>query len=76
MPRRRKSTGVSDSPLPPGMHELAVLPLINTVIYPHVVSPLYVSRESALRAVEDAHTRNQGMLVVAQKGCRQGSGGA
>ena len=65
MPRKRKSEGVVSPP--PGTHDLAVLPLINTVIYPHIVSPLYVNRETSLRAVEEAYARNQGVLALAQR---------
>jgi len=67
MPRRRKATGTAAGSPAPGTYDLAVLPLINTVIYPHIVSPLYVSRDASLRAVEDAYASNKGLLVVPQK---------
>jgi ATP-dependent Lon protease len=63
MPRARKAP----PPLDPDAPRLAVLPLINTVIYPQVGISLYVTREPSARAVEEAANRNIPLLVVAQK---------
>src|SRR5205823_3396188 len=48
-------------------YHLAVLPLINTVIFPRAVIPLYVNREQSLRAVEAAATNDVNLLAVAQR---------
>ncbi|MDB5077439.1 MAG: lon [Chloroflexi bacterium] len=63
MPRARKAP----PPLDPDALRLAVLPLINTVIYPQVGISLYVTREPSARAVEEATNRNIPLLVVAQR---------
>ena len=62
MPRARRGSRSRS-----GQHDLAVLPLINTVIFPRAVTPLYVSREQSLRAVEAATTNDANLLVVAQR---------
>ena len=63
MPRARKAP----LPLHPDALRLAVLPLINTVIYPQVGIGLYVTRDPSSRAVEEANSRNLPLLVVAQR---------
>jgi ATP-dependent Lon protease len=50
---------------------MAVLPLINTVIYPQIGISLYVTREPSARAVEEATARNLPILVVAQRNPEQ-----
>ncbi len=70
MPRARRTprTGTpTDTPDSPKTHNLAVLPLINTVIFPRAVTPLYVSREQSLHAVEAATLHDTNLLVVAQR---------
>jgi ATP-dependent Lon protease len=49
------------------LHELPVLPVRNTVILPNMVVPLFVDRESGLRAVEEALARDRALLVVTQR---------
>ena len=46
-PRRRRASQ-------PQRWELAVLPVRNTVVFPHLVTPLFIDRERSLRAVEQA----------------------
>ncbi|HEY8287448.1 MAG TPA: endopeptidase La [Chloroflexota bacterium] len=67
MPRARKSPPILD----PHLLRLAVLPLINTVIYPQIGISLYVTREPSARAVEEANSRNLPILVVAQRNPEQ-----
>jgi ATP-dependent Lon protease len=67
MPRARKAPSLPD----PHVLRLAVLPLINTVIYPHIGISLYVTREPSARAVEEAIARNLPILVVAQRSPEQ-----
>ena len=48
--------------------ELPVLPVRNTVVFPHLVTPLFIDRERSLRAVEQAMlSAERTILVVAQK---------
>ncbi|MGH2411264.1 MAG: LON peptidase substrate-binding domain-containing protein, partial [Chloroflexota bacterium] len=67
MPRARKAPPIPD----PHALRLAVLPLINTVIYPQIGISLYVTREPSARAVEEANSRNLPILVVAQRNPEQ-----
>jgi len=47
--------------------ELPLLPLRNTVIFPHQIVPLSVGRAKSLRVIEDVTHQDKMMLVVAQK---------
>jgi ATP-dependent Lon protease len=47
--------------------ELAVLPVRNTVLLPHMAVPLYVDREPALRAIEYAMAHDRTILIVTQR---------
>ena len=47
--------------------ELPVLPARDTVIFPHMVAPLFVGREKSIRAVEAAMARDQRIAVFAQR---------
>ncbi|HWE60367.1 MAG TPA: hypothetical protein VHB98_01525, partial [Chloroflexota bacterium] len=60
MPRARKAPSAAHN----NVLRLAVLPLINTVIYPQVAVGLYVTREPSARAIEEASSRNLPLLVV------------
>jgi ATP-dependent Lon protease len=46
---------------------LAVLPLRDVVVYPHMVIPLFVGREKSIKALEAAMDDNKQLLLVAQK---------
>jgi len=46
---------------------LPVLPLRDVVIYPYMIFPVLVGRESSLRAVNDALERDKYLFLVAQK---------
>jgi ATP-dependent Lon protease len=47
--------------------ELPVVPLRDTVVYPHMMAPLLVGRERSILAVEAAMARDQRIIVVAQR---------
>src|SRR5689334_8760161 len=49
-----------------GLIELALLPLRDMVMYPHMVTPLFVGREKSLAAINAAQTANQTLLAVTQ----------
>jgi ATP-dependent Lon protease len=50
-----------------GLISCAVLPLRDLVVFPRMVTPLFVGRESALSALEFAHSTGQTVIAVAQK---------
>ena len=60
---------VLDDPLESGAlsRELPVLPVRNTVLLPNTVVPLFIDREPALRAVEEAMAADRSILIVAQR---------
>lgn len=47
--------------------ELAVIPLINTVLFPHMLAPLFVSREQSVLAIEEAMAGERTILAIAQR---------
>lgn len=50
-----------------GERELPVVPLINTVLFPHMLTPLFVGRERSVSAIEEAMARDRTILTVAQR---------
>ncbi len=48
--------------------ELPVLPLRDTVIYPHIIVPLLIIREDLIRMIDDVLTTNRMVAAVASKG--------
>ena len=47
--------------------ELPVLPLRDVVVFPHMVTPLFVGREKSVRALESAMAGSKKILLVAQR---------
>ncbi|OOZ41985.1 endopeptidase La, partial [Solemya elarraichensis gill symbiont] len=47
--------------------DVAVLPLRDVVVYPHMVIPLFVGREKSIRALDYATRNDQPILLVAQR---------
>lgn len=62
MPRKR--TSCSPRPL---VADLPVLPVRDTVLFPHMMSPLFVDRDRSLRALEEAMMRDRTVLIVSQR---------
>jgi len=50
-----------------GLIECAVLPLRDLVVFPHMVSPIFVSDEAALLAIEYAQSKNQTLIALNQR---------
>ncbi|HLF26999.1 MAG TPA: endopeptidase La [Anaerolineae bacterium] len=50
-----------------GMIELPLLPVRDTVLYPRLVSPLFVGRDRSMKAIEAAQVEGKNLLVVAQR---------
>ncbi|WP_240810642.1 endopeptidase La [Formicincola oecophyllae] len=46
---------------------MAVLPLRNIVVFPHMIVPLFVGREKSIRALEAMDPTNHEILLVSQK---------
>jgi Lon protease-like protein len=49
-----------------GMIEAAVLPLRDMVIFPRMVSPIFIGREASLLAVEEAQRKGQTVIGLTQ----------
>src|SRR5512136_1506987 len=50
-----------------GLIEAAVLPLRDLVVFPRMVSPIFVGRESSMLAAQDAQAKNQTLIGLVQK---------
>jgi len=62
----------SKGPVEPGTPEvLAVLPLRDIVVFPHMIVPLFVGREKSVRALEAVMKDDKQILLVAQKNATQ-----
>jgi ATP-dependent Lon protease len=47
--------------------ELPIIPLLDTVVFPHMVAPLFVGREHSLKALDEALEADRTVLLIAQK---------
>ncbi|MBE8717460.1 endopeptidase La [Cellvibrio polysaccharolyticus] len=56
--------------------ELPLLPLRDVVVYPHMVTPLFVGRGKSIEALERAMANDKQVLLVAQKNPAEDSPGA
>ena len=56
--RPRSHSDIIDAPL---------LPVRDTVLFPHMVSPLFVGRDRSIKAIEAAQAGHESMIVVAQR---------
>ena len=50
-----------------GIIECPVLPLRDLVIYPHMVAPVFVARDTSLLAIEEAHLDNRTLIALTQR---------
>jgi ATP-dependent Lon protease len=50
-----------------GVIEALVLPLRDMVIFPHMVTPVFLAREGSVRAVQEAHARNRTIISLTQR---------
>jgi ATP-dependent Lon protease len=79
--RPSDKAGLSDKAVPPdkaGAVEkvvqsdlMAVLPLRDIVVFPHMIVPLFVGREKSVRALEAVMKEDKQILLVAQKNASQ-----
>jgi len=56
--RPRSHSDIIDAPL---------LPVRDTVLFPHMVSPLFVGRDRSIKAIEVAQANHESMIVVVQR---------
>jgi ATP-dependent Lon protease len=54
-------------PMGDGLIEAVVLPLRDLVVFPRMVSPIFVGREASLMAVQEAQAKNQTVIGLAQR---------
>ena len=66
----------SESPRSTSAEPLAVLPLRDIVVFPHMIVPLFVGREKSVRALEAVMRDDKQILLVAQKNATQDDPGA
>ena len=67
---RAAKAAASDQPQAVG-EPMAVLPLRDIVVFPHMIVPLFVGREKSVRALEAVMKENKQILLVAQKNAAQ-----
>ncbi len=58
VPRPRTASDIIEAPL---------LPTRDTVLFPHVVTPLFVGRDRSMKAIEAAQLNNESLIVVTQR---------
>ena len=68
-PKERKSAAGGERS--PAADTLAVLPLRDIVVFPHMIVPLFVGREKSVRALEAVMKDDKQILLVAQKNAAQ-----
>ena len=65
-----------DAARPTSAEPLAVLPLRDIVVFPHMIVPLFVGREKSVRALEAVMRDGKQILLVAQKNATQDDPGS
>lgn len=46
--------------------EAPVMPLRDVVVFPHMISPIFIARESTLKAIEETQKKNQTLIALTQ----------
>jgi len=62
---------VADTPHETVISEIPLLPLRDVVVYPHMVTPLFVGRGKSIEALERAMANDKQVLLVAQRNPQQ-----
>ncbi|HEY8941313.1 MAG TPA: LON peptidase substrate-binding domain-containing protein, partial [Cellvibrio sp.] len=62
---------VAETPLESRITDIPLLPLRDVVVYPHMVTPLFVGRGKSIEALERAMAADKQVLLVAQKNPQQ-----
>jgi ATP-dependent Lon protease len=73
LPDQPEQQGRPDDKLPAPARDnvLAVLPLRDIVVFPHMIVPLFVGREKSVRALEAVMKDDKQILLIAQKNAAQ-----
>ncbi|HZY44860.1 MAG TPA: endopeptidase La [Anaerolineae bacterium] len=50
-----------------GTLEAPLLPVRETVLFPHMITPLFVGRDRSIKAIEAAQANNESLIVVTQR---------
>ncbi|WP_428392148.1 endopeptidase La [Lichenicoccus sp.] len=69
--KRQPDAAVASDETPVLQETLAVLPLRDIVVFPHMIVPLFVGREKSVRALEAVTKDDKQILLVAQKNASQ-----
>ncbi|MGE5141626.1 MAG: LON peptidase substrate-binding domain-containing protein, partial [Rudaea sp.] len=67
MPRRRSAASPRPKPTTGETFDFPLVPVRDSVIFPRLVSPVTVTRDRSVRAVEDAMLRDQRVVVFTQR---------
>jgi ATP-dependent Lon protease len=70
-PKERKPAASAERASAAASDTLAVLPLRDIVVFPHMIVPLFVGREKSVRALEAVMKDDKQILLVAQKNAAQ-----
>ncbi|MGH7191595.1 MAG: LON peptidase substrate-binding domain-containing protein, partial [Acetobacteraceae bacterium] len=70
-PERPAPTPAEGVPPSRPAEAIAVLPLRDIVVFPHMIVPLFVGREKSVRALEAVMREDKQILLVAQKNAEQ-----
>ncbi len=62
--------GESDKSTGAGRRSLPALPLRDIIVFPHMVSQLFVGREKSIAALDEAMTRDKEIFLAAQKNAK------
>lgn len=62
---------VAETPVDTHIADIPLLPLRDVVVYPHMVTPLFVGRGKSIEALERAMANDKQVLLVAQKNPQQ-----
>jgi len=64
---QQPDSGQNSSDQPMGKDMFPVLPLRDVVVFPHMVTPLFVGRQKSVKALELAMEKDKQIMLVAQK---------
>ncbi len=74
-PERPEPAPSPAEPSPKPAETIAVLPLRDIVVFPHMIVPLFVGREKSVRALEAVMREDKQILLVAQRNAEQNDPG-
>ncbi|MGH7072268.1 MAG: endopeptidase La [Acetobacteraceae bacterium] len=74
-PERPAPTEAEGTPPSRPAEAIAVLPLRDIVVFPHMIVPLFVGREKSVRALEAVMREDKQILLIAQKNAEQNDPG-